>query len=192
MSMMPKPKPKPKPLEQVATAPPSSQSEPPAATEPPVATESPAKAEPPAGTEPVARTEPPAEPLAPKPAPAPKRDVALPTAEITPQGNQAVVALQHSARQDVARCDWDRAAAALERAVRLEPKNAGIWHDLAQIRLQQRQYKQAEDLAAKSNTLAGKDRQVKSRNWKVISVSRRARGDDAGADAAQAQSTVEK
>jgi len=32
--------------------------------------------------------------------------------------------------------------------VRLEPTNAGIWRDLAQIRLQQRQYKQAEDLAA--------------------------------------------
>jgi len=176
MSMAPKPKPKPKPLEQVATA------------SPPPTPEQPARAEPPPTPEQQASVEPPA----PAPAPAPKRDIALPPAEITPKGNQAVVVLLDSAKQYVARSDWDRAAAALERAVRLEPKNAGIWHDLAQIRLQQRQYKQAEDLAAKSNSLAGNDRQVKSRNWKVISVSRRARGDDTGADAAQAQSTVER
>ena len=173
MTPKPKPKPKPKPLEEVATAPPPAEPE-------PKATESPA-------TPPAEASAP-----APAPAPAPKREVALPPAEITPKGNQAVVALLDSAKQYVARSDWDKAAAALERAVRLEPKNAGIWHDLAQSRLQQRQYKQAEDLAAKSNSLAGNDRQVKSRNWKVISVSRRARGDDTGADAAEAQSSVER
>ncbi len=188
MSMAPKPKPKPKPLEQVATAAPPPTPEQPASAEPPPKPEQQARVEPPPTPEQQARAEPPA----PAPAPAPKRDVVLPPAEITPKGNQAVVVLLDSAKQYVARSDWDRAAAALERAVRLEPKNAGIWHDLAQIRLQQRQYKQAEDLAAKSNSLAGNDRQVKSRNWKVISVSRRARGDDTGADAAQAQSTVER
>jgi Flp pilus assembly protein TadD len=171
MTPKPKPKPKPKPTAEVATAPPPSEPAPQAA-------ESPAT--------------PPAEASAPVPAPAPKREVALPPAEITPKGNQAVVALLDSAKQYVARSDWDKAAAALERAVRLEPKNAGIWHDLAQVRLQQRQYKQAEDLAAKSNSLAGNDRQVKSRNWRVISVSRRARGDDSGADAAEAQASVER
>jgi len=173
MSMTPKPKPKPKPPEEVATASPPSEPTPQAAESP--------------------TTPPTEEPAAaPVPAPAPKREVALPPAEITPKGNQAVIALLDSAKQYVARSDWDRAAAALERAVRLEPKNAGIWHDLAQVRLQQRQYKQAEDLAAKSNSLAGNDRQVKSRNWKVIAVSRRARGDDSGADAAEAQASVEK
>jgi Flp pilus assembly protein TadD len=188
MTPKPKPKPKPKPLDQAATAAPSPTPEQPAGAEPPPTPEQQARVEPPPTPEQQARAEPPA----PAPAPAPKREVALPPAEITPKGNQAVVVLLDSAKQYVARSDWDRAAAALERAVRLEPKNAGIWHDLAQIRLQQRQYRQAEDLAAKSNSLAGNDRQVKSRNWKVISVSRRARGDDAGADAAQAQSTVER
>jgi outer membrane biosynthesis protein TonB len=173
MTPKPKPKPKPKPPEEVATALPPLEP-PPKAAEPPAEASAAAPA------------------AAPAPAPAPKREVVLPPAEITPKGNQAVVALLDSAKQYVARSDWDKAAAALERAVRLEPKNAGIWHDLAQIRLQQRQYKQAEDLAAKSNSLAGSDRQVKSRNWKVISVSRRARGDDSGAEAAEAQASVEK
>lgn len=104
-----------------------------------------------------------------------------------PQGNQAVVALLDSAADYVAEQEWDNAAAALERALRIEPSNAGIWHDLAQIRLQQREYEQASSLAAKSNTLAGNDDYIKIRNWRLIAIARRAMGDEAGADAAEAQ-----
>lgn len=103
------------------------------------------------------------------------------------QGNQAVVALLDSAANYVADREWDKAGAALERALRIEPSNAGIWHDLAQIRLQQRDYEQAASLAAKSNTLAGDNTFVQVRNWRLIAVARRAIGDEAGADAAEAQ-----
>jgi tetratricopeptide (TPR) repeat protein len=104
-----------------------------------------------------------------------------------PEGNQAVVALLDSAADYVAAQEWDKAGTALERALRIEPSNAGIWHDLAQIRLQQRNYEQASSLAAKSNSLARDNTFVQVRNWRLIAVARRALGDEAGADAAEAQ-----
>ena len=79
------------------------------------------------------------------------------------------------------------AGAALERALRVEPRNAGIWHDLAQIRLHQGQYQQAESLAGKSNNLASGNRTLQSRNWKVIASARKASGNAAGAEEAEAQ-----
>lgn len=112
---------------------------------------------------------------------------AAPPTNQAPEGNQAVVALLDSAADYVAAQEWDKAGAALERALRIEPSNAGIWHDLAQIRLQQRNYEQASSLAAKSNSLARDNTFVQVRNWRLIAVARRALGDEAGADAAEAQ-----
>ena len=105
---------------------------------------------------------------------------------------QAVAALLSSASESVSAGQLDKAAASLERALRIEPRNAGIWHDLAQIRLHQRQYQQAESLATKSNSLASGNRSLQARNWTVIGAARRAAGDGAGADAAEAQATTLK
>jgi predicted Zn-dependent protease len=112
-----------------------------------------------------------------------------PAAELS-QGSGPVVALLDNARSHVDNKDWDKAAASLERALRIEPRNATIWHDLAQIRLQQRDYQQAETLAQKSNSLAGSNRGVQARNWDLIAFSRRAQGNNSGADEAEAQATV--
>lgn len=137
------------------------------------------------------RPDPPPRP-APKPAvPAPvPRPADLPPAEITRDGNQAVVALLDSADKYVKGGQLDKAGAALERALRIEPRNAGIWHDLAQIRLHQGQYQQAESLASKSNNLAASNRALQSRNWKLISVARKAGGNAGGAEEAEAQATT--
>jgi Tfp pilus assembly protein PilF len=114
----------------------------------------------------------------------------LPPAEITREGNQAVVALLDSADKYVKSNQLDKAGAALERALRIEPRNAGIWHDLAQIRLHQGQYQQAETLASKSNNLAGGNRALQARNWKLISVARQAGGNQTGAEEAEAQASL--
>lgn len=127
---------------------------------------------------PVAR---PARPTAPATPPAD-----LPPAEISREGNQAVVALLESADKYVKSKQLDKAGAALERALRIEPRNAGIWYDLAQIRLHQGQYQQAESLATKSNNLAGDNRALQARNWKLIGASRKAAGNRAGAEEAEA------
>jgi len=137
--------------------------------------------------EPTVAMVPPVTPPAPRPVqPAPPAN--LPPAEITREGsNQAVAALLDSANKHVKNNQLDKAGAALERALRVEPRNASIWHDLAQIRLHQGQYQQAESLAGKSNNLASGNRALQSRNWKVIASARKASGNPAGAEEAEAQ-----
>jgi tetratricopeptide (TPR) repeat protein len=78
-----------------------------------------------------------------------------------------------------------RAAALLERALRIEPRNAALWHNLAAVRLSQQRYSQAESLALRSNSLAGADRKLQADNWRVIAAARGGRGDQAGARRAE-------
>lgn len=130
--------------------------------------------------EPRPRTAP---PPAPEPTPAPE-----PPSE--PEGNKAVVALLDSAANHVVNNELDQAAASLERALRIEPRNATIWHDLGQVRLHQRKYDQAEAMFEKSNSLAGSDNALEARNWRMIAASRRAAGNSAGADAAEARAVT--
>ncbi|MFO1352621.1 MAG: tetratricopeptide repeat protein [Gammaproteobacteria bacterium] len=106
------------------------------------------------------------------------------------QSNQAVVALLDNAADSVSSGNLDKAASSLERALQIEPRNAGIWHDLGQIRLHQRQYAQAESMASKSNSLAGNSRSLKARNWHLIAYARKAAGNTAGADEAEAQAAL--
>lgn len=135
-------------------------------------------------------------PVAPEPFSAPSQPAPSPApageqpADVSPQGNPAVVALLDSAADYVSAGELEKAAASLERALRIEPKNAGIWHDLGQIRLHQRQYQQAESMASKSNSLAGNNNSLRARNWRLIAAARRAMGDAAGADAAEAQAVT--
>src|SRR3954462_13774083 len=89
--------------------------------------------------------------------------------------NSAVAGLMDSARSDAASGKLGSAAATLERALRIEPRNPRLWHELAKVRLRQADYSQAESLAARSNTYAGDDRDLRAANQKVISDAR-ARG----------------
>ncbi len=68
--------------------------------------------------------------------------------------------------------NWERAAALLERALRIEPRDAQLWHRLAQIRLQQGQYHLAASLAQKSNALAGDNVQLKEKNTRLVKQAR--------------------
>lgn len=67
---------------------------------------------------------------------------------------------------------WERAAALLERALRIEPRDAHLWHRLAQIRLQQGQYRLAESLAQKSSALARDDAQLQMKNTRLLKQAR--------------------
>jgi tetratricopeptide (TPR) repeat protein len=63
------------------------------------------------------------------------------------------------------------AANSLERALRIEPRNPILWSRLADIRFAQSNWQQAIQLAAKSNTLAATDRQLRRRNWYLMANS---------------------
>jgi Tfp pilus assembly protein PilF len=98
--------------------------------------------------------------------------------------NIAVAGLMETARADAASGNLAGAAASIERALRIEPRNARLWHELARVRLKQGQYAQAENVAARSNSWTGDDRALRAENWRLIAESRRARGDTDGAKAA--------
>ena len=120
--------------------------------------------EPPRGPEPAPPPE--AQQL---PAPPPER-VPPPRAETT-----AVAGLMESARADTAAGRLPNAAASLERALRIEPRNARLWHELAQVRFRQHDYGQAESLAVRSNTLAGSDAELRAMNQRLIDEARAAK-----------------
>lgn len=99
----------------------------------------------------------------------------------------AVVAFVDTAHTALAAGRAEDAATALERALRIEPRNAALWHELALVRMSQGQFEQAGSLATKSNTLAGANKSLRARNWRLIAEVRTQAGDRAGAEAATAK-----
>ena len=102
-----------------------------------------------------------------------------------PVHGKAVTALLASAKQKADSGDYSAAVSAVERALRIEPRNAYIWNRLANLRLRQGRYNQAADLADKSTALAGADDQLKRDNWSLIGQAKRKGGDIQGATAAE-------
>lgn len=86
-----------------------------------------------------------------------------------------------SARADAAAGKLVTAAASLERALRIEPRNPRLWQELARVRLKQGQFAQAESVAARSNSWASDDKALRAENWRLIAQSREARGNAEGA-----------
>ena len=89
--------------------------------------------------------------------------------------NIAVAGLMDTARADVAANRLGSAAATLERALRIEPRNPRLWHELALVRLKQGDYAQAESTAQRSNAWAGADGELRSANQRIIEEARTAR-----------------
>lgn len=97
----------------------------------------------------------------------------------------AVVALLDRAEEQANTGDLDAAAVTLERAIRIDPRNAILWHHLASLRLAEGEAVEAEQLAAKSNSLAAGNHSLQARNWELIAQARNHRGDAPGARAAE-------
>ena len=98
----------------------------------------------------------------------------------------AVIALLKQASDARAAGQTGQATAALERALRIEPRNYFVWSALATTYLQSKDYEQAESVAKKSNSLARGNVYVGQENWRVIHEVRVALGDADNAAAAQA------
>jgi Tfp pilus assembly protein PilF len=99
-----------------------------------------------------------------------------------PQPKRAVTVLMKRADEQRRGGDLDGATVSLERALRISPDDAVLWHELAQVRMAQRQYDGVVQLAAKSNALANpQDASLRRSNWRLIAQARRAQGDVAGA-----------
>jgi len=132
---------------------------------------------------------------APEGPPGGQAETVPPTAEPAPppvsrSENVAVAGLMESARTDAAAGKLSTAAASIERALRIEPRNPRLWQELARVRLQQTQFVQAENMAARSNSYAGSDTALRAENWRLIAQAREARGDADGAR--EARDSAEK
>ena len=109
----------------------------------------------------------------------------LPDARVVRSQPPAVVALLEQAEQQANAGELEPAAASLERAIRIDPRNPVLWYHLATVRLSQGESPQAEQLAVKSNSLAAGNRTQQARNWQLIAQARREQNDTRGAAAAE-------
>lgn len=119
------------------------------------------------------------------PAAAPVEETAQPydagaRVAVHPRHPRSVNALLTAAERQEAAGNRTAAAGSLERALRIEPRNARLWHRLAALRYREARYALAEQLALRSNAFAGGDRALKQLNQRLIEAARRARGDGVG------------
>ena len=105
------------------------------------------------------------------PAPAPVPDLG-PSARRefvpVPEEGKAAATLLASARQNVRKGQFSQAEMMLERALRVEPRNARLWHEMAQVKYGQKDYGQVVQFCIKSNSLAGKDYGLIQQNWLLM------------------------
>ncbi|MCX7088937.1 MAG: hypothetical protein NTV00_12910 [Methylococcales bacterium] len=97
----------------------------------------------------------------------------------------AILALATEADQNAQSGQYESAGVKMERALRIDPRNAVLAYKLAVIRLKQEQPRLAEDLAKKAALLAGSDRDIKKRSWLLIAESKRLQKDMDGAQKAE-------
>jgi tetratricopeptide (TPR) repeat protein len=62
----------------------------------------------------------------------------------------------------------DKAEMYLERALRLSPRDAQLWHGMARVRFAQDNYAQTVQFCLKSNSLAGRNGAVVHQNWLLM------------------------
>lgn len=133
----------------------------------------------------------------PPPAPASRSEPAIaayiPPAEpqiARPEPAKAVQVLARRAEDQERGGDLAGAVSSVERALRIEPRNAALWSQLAGLRERQGRYAMAEELAGKSNSLAGLyERDLKRANWELIARVRRAQGQGEAAREAERQAS---
>ncbi len=80
----------------------------------------------------------------------------------------AVNSLWHNAKNYYQHQQFEQAANSLERALRIEQNNPYLWHGLAGVRLAQKEWKRATNLATKSLTLTGSDEELREKNKRLI------------------------
>ena len=99
----------------------------------------------------------------------------------------AVSALALAANQNSKSGDIEAATTTIERAIRIEPRNATLYYKLALLRLKQSKPRLAEDLAKKAALLASNDTQLKKHSWLLVARAREMQGDFKGGKEARAK-----
>lgn len=101
-----------------------------------------------------------------------------------------VLALLTSARQQESSGDLGSASASLERALRIAPREPQVLYRLAQVRLDQGDAAQAEQLARRGLSYAAGRPSLQAGLWGLVADARERQGDAAGAEAARQRARV--
>src|SRR5690606_38480494 len=91
-------------------------------------------------------------------------------AEPSPRVAPASLALLEQSRDQRAAGSYAAAASSIERALRIEPNNAELWLELAEIKLEDADAQQAEQMARKALTLASGDVFVAARAERLLAL----------------------
>lgn len=106
--------------------------------------------------------------------------VAPSQAQPTETPSSPIKALLQKASASLGKGDLDGAAAYLENAQRIDPKNAKILYDIANIRFHQGRFKDAENFASRAVKVGGGNAMLK-KSWSMIANARTKLGDSQGA-----------
>jgi tetratricopeptide (TPR) repeat protein len=131
----------------------------------------------------VATPEPEAAPETLPPPPPPKERPKTPAAKLSP----ASQALVNQAQAQRKKGDLPGATVTLDRALRIEPNNPLLWIEMGRLRMDQRNFPQAENMGRKALAMSVGDDRTQSAAWQLIADSLRARGKNI-----EAQQALEK
>ena len=108
----------------------------------------------------------------PPPAPPPKERPKVAPATLSPASRALVTQAEQQRRKG----DLPGATVSLERALRIEPSNPLLWIEMGRLRMDQRNYPQADAMGRKALSMAVGDPKTQSAAWLLIADSLRARG----------------
>ncbi|CAG7856322.1 hypothetical protein MCAMS1_00759 [biofilm metagenome] len=126
-------------------------------------------------------------PVAPPVAEVPKQPEELQPLETFAPQTPAVGSLVMAANEESQGGNLGSAVASIERAIRIEPRNATLYYKLAVLRLKQSKPRLAEDLARKAALLAVNDNNLKKHSWLLVANARELQSNVEGAKKAKAE-----
>lgn len=103
-----------------------------------------------------------------------------------PALSPAVQSLVTAANAAAAEQNWDRAQAALERAVKLAPSKSSVWRQLAYTHLKSGNPERAREVVQRALSLAANDGHENVAAWRLLGDIEQARGDTGAAQIARA------
>ena len=90
-----------------------------------------------------------------------------------PPVNSATQALLNQSRAHQVAGRYEQAAASIERALRIEPRQGSLWLELGNIRLREGDFPQAESMGRKALSLSTGDPALKARAEQLIAAAKR-------------------
>ncbi|WP_320826312.1 hypothetical protein [Reinekea sp.] len=115
-----------------------------------------------------------------------------PSAEtsVRADGQWVVTRLQQEALVLQGQGNWSAAELKLDRALRIDADKVDLYHQLATVRMGQKRFAQAEQIALKGLTLTDRSPKFRASLWQVIGQCRSAQGDIRGARQARHEMSI--